>query len=68
MGYASVPISALREEHNLNIAKIARRLGVSRPYLSNVLHGRKKTKWARRAIAAACGLRPEQIWPEEKAS
>jgi lambda repressor-like predicted transcriptional regulator len=68
MGHARVTVADLKETHNLNVAKVARWLGIHRSYVSRVLHGHKKTQYVRRAIAARCGLKPEQIWPERKAS
>ena len=68
MGHAIITPSELRETYNLNIARVARILGIHRSYVSRVLHGQKKTLYVRRAIAARCGLRVEQIWPEKRAS
>lgn len=68
MGYKTFTANHLKEEHNLNVSKVARRLGIAPSYVSRVLHGHKRTLYVRRAIAAACGLRAEHIWPEKKAS
>ena len=68
MSHNPVPPEILKEDYNLNVSRVARSLGVHPSYVSRVLHGHKKTQYVRRAIAARCGLSPEQIWPERKAS
>jgi plasmid maintenance system antidote protein VapI len=68
-GHTSATISpaALKNDYDLNVSRVARILGIHRSYVSRVLHGQRKTRYVRRAIAARCGLKPEQIWPEERA-
>jgi lambda repressor-like predicted transcriptional regulator len=68
MGHDSTSLKHLKEAYAVNWSALARRMGVHPSLISHTLYGRKRNKRARNAIAAAFGLKPEQIWPEEKAS
>lgn len=47
-------------EHDLDVAKLARRIGKSRTWTSQVLYGHEKSEGTRKAIARILG---EYIWP-----
>lgn len=50
-------IRALREAHGLKITELASAIGVSRPYLTNIEHGRKKaTRGVCRKTADTLGI------------
>lgn len=68
MRHISMTGGDLKEVYALNVSALARRLGVHPSLVSRTLHGQRRTRYIRRAIAAACGLKPEQIWPDAKAS
>lgn len=46
-------------EHELDVAKLARRIGKSRTWTSQVLYGHEKSEGTRKAIARILG---EYIW------
>ena len=46
-------------------ARIARECGCDRSVVANVIAGRRHTRRVREAIAAALGVPPESIWPDE---
>ena len=47
----------------LSYAAIARQLGCSRPFVSQVAWGRERNQRIADAIAAAIGRKPWEIWP-----
>jgi transcriptional regulator with XRE-family HTH domain len=44
----------------------SRRLGISKTYLSYVLHGDRRGEWVRRKLAAMLNLPYEKLWGKEK--
>lgn len=48
----------------LNVTELANKLGKSRTWISLVLHGHKKGKETRKAIAKALGVPYEELWNE----
>lgn len=61
-----IKIELLKKE--ISAAEIARRAGVVRSAISNVIAGRRKSKKLRKAIADAIGEPVEALWPEDKAA
>jgi lambda repressor-like predicted transcriptional regulator len=47
----------------LDVAKLARCIGRSRTWTSQVLYGHQKSQATRSAIANALGLTVEELWP-----
>jgi lambda repressor-like predicted transcriptional regulator len=50
------------------MAKIARAAKVTRNFVWQVVHGRRRTRRIREAIAQAVGKPIRELWPEEKAN
>jgi len=48
---------------NVLQSKIARKLGVSKVIVTNVIKGRRTSMRVRKAIARAVGRRVEELWP-----
>lgn len=55
-------------DRDLGVAQLARHLGYSRPYLSNMINGRYSCTKARRAIADFLGENYDEIWKEPSPS
>lgn len=51
-------------DKDLDVSKLARIIGRSRTWTSQVLYGHVKSEATRRAIASALGVRVEELWPE----
>lgn len=58
---------SLKELAAVNWSAVARMIGVHPSAISHTLHGRRKSRRIRHAIAAAVGLPLETIWPHRKA-
>lgn len=52
-------------KHNISQAAIARGLGITRVQVNQVIHGRLRTPYVREAIARACGLPVEEVFPDD---
>ena len=50
---------------NVLQSKIARKMGVSKVIVTNVIKGRRTSMRVRKAIAKAIGKRVEELWPPE---
>jgi hypothetical protein len=57
-------IRSLMFEHDVTCVKIARQEQVSDTYVTFVVTGRRTGYRIRRAIAAACSVPVEQLWPD----
>ena len=53
---------------NTTMAKIARAAKVSRGFVWQVVHGVRRTRRIREAIAQAVGKPIQELWPEENAN
>lgn len=68
-------ISALLVLHNIGQAELARKIGVSKPFFSQVVTGKRggtKKKGPlvariRQAVADALGAKVEDLWPDKAA-
>ena len=49
---------------NCRPVEIARKLNVSRPMISNIIHGRGKSRIVQEAIAEIIGKPVDEIWPD----
>lgn len=61
---ATKRIRILIWEKDLNVAALARRIGKSRTWTSQVLYGRMRSEATRRAIADTLGVSVVELWPE----
>lgn len=65
-------VSGLLVMHGINQAKLAEKIGVSQPFLSMIITGRRigakeKGKLARQVIAESLGMAVEDLWPKKAA-
>jgi transcriptional regulator with XRE-family HTH domain len=65
-------VSALLIMHGINQAELAEKIGVSQPFLSMIINGRRigakeKGKLARQVIAESLGVAVEDLWPKKAA-
>ncbi|MHB8772996.1 MAG: helix-turn-helix domain-containing protein [Syntrophales bacterium] len=56
----------------INQAELAKKIGVTQPFLSQIANGRRiaakaKGKIARQAIADALGMTVDELWPKKAA-
>lgn len=58
-----IKIKTLLWVHGLDVSKLARCIGKSRTWTSQVLYGHRKSDATRRAIADILGLTVAEIWP-----
>lgn len=49
----------------IDVTALARHIGLSRTYVSLVLHGHKKSKRARKLIAEALGIPYNELWGDK---
>lgn len=61
-------IKALMMMKGITSASIAKKVGVTRTWVSLVLTGKRNSPRIRKAIAKAIGWPVEKLWPEEKAA
>ena len=54
---------AKKSLYRLDVTALARRIGRTRTWTSLVLHGHEKSPVTRELIAAALGVRVEELWP-----
>ncbi len=50
-------------ERRIQLQQIADRLGVKRPFVSNVARGQRRTRYVQEAIADALGMPVDAIFP-----
>ena len=50
---------------NILQSQIARKLGVSKVIITNVIKGRRTSRRVKKAIAKAIGRRVEELWPAD---
>ena len=65
-------VSALLTMHGINQAELAEKIGVTQPFLSQLINGRRigakeKGKLARQIIAESLGMKVEDLWPKKAA-
>jgi len=65
-------VSALLIMHGIKQAELAEQIGVSQPFLSMIITGRRtgvkeKGKLARQVIAESLGVAVEDLWPKKAA-
>lgn len=65
-------VSGLLIMHGINQAELAEKIGVSQPFLSMIINGRRigakeKGKLARRVIAESLGIPVDELWPTKAA-
>ena len=65
-------VSALLIMHGINQAELAEKIGVTQPFLSMIITGRRrgakeKGKLARQVIAESLGMAVEDLWPKKAA-
>lgn len=65
-------VKALLVMHGVNQYELAEQIGVSQPFLSQIINGRRiaakeKGKLARLIIADALGMKVEELWPKKDA-
>lgn len=56
-------IKSLMVLKNITVTEIALKAGVSRTWVSLVIHKNKPSKRVRKAIADALGMKVEDLWP-----
>lgn len=52
----------------VEVKAIAKQCGVTSPFVSQVIHGTKKSPRIREAIATALGKPISELWPDETAT
>jgi len=65
-------VSALLIMHGINQAELVEKIGISQPFLSMIINGRRigakeKGKLARQVIAESLGMKVEHLWPKKAA-
>jgi len=61
-------IRILLLQKGISQAQIARVMGVTEGAISQVVHGYTKNPRLREAIARACGVSVEELWPDNRAA
>jgi len=59
-------IKKLLIDRELSIAELARRIGMSRTWVSLVINGNMKSPETRRRIADELKVKVQALWPEEE--
>jgi len=65
-------VSGLLIMHGINQTELAKKIGVSQPFLSLIITGRRvgakeKGKRVRRIIAESLGMDEKELWPDKAA-
>jgi transcriptional regulator with XRE-family HTH domain len=65
-------VSGLLTMYEIDRSELAARAGVSKPFLSMIVNGRRigakeKGKLARQVIAESLGMKVEELWPKKAA-
>ena len=65
-------ISGLLIQYGISQAELVEKTGLSQPFLSNIINGRRigakaKGKLARQVIAESLGMTVEDLWPKRAA-
>ncbi len=57
-------IKKIMKSKGLKVNTLAERLCYGRHHVTNVIHGKQKSRRARTLIARELEMKPEQLWPE----
>ena len=60
-----VEIKILMMRAGVTQTKIAKQLGITIPFVNQIISGIRPTKYIRESIADAIGKPVEELWPEE---
>ena len=65
-------VSALLIMHGISQAELAEQIGITQPFLSQIINGQRlgakeKGRLARQVIAASLGMKVEELWPKKAA-